>query len=670
MDLALNLPTTVPQLQPLTLDSWKKGVITLIDKSRVPRDALIEMQNLFLVEDGVPTVRPGTDWYGVAPSANAIDGAGLYETSAGVIHLIVVAAGVVYRSIDNAATWNTCSGGSFTSGSKVFVVQDHSFGYLTDKTDNILRYDGTTTLQAYTALSTPVAPTPTETGSAVMAGTGYHHYYKVAAVNSVGFTLASSASTDVQAQLDRMNWAPATDYVTLVTSAVSGATRYDWYVSHDDVDYYYLDTTVGNASVTYRDDGTAFENSNILAPTSNTTQGPKVQRLEQIGSRLWGVEDSVDLWRLWYSGSGAYAGYFSAAYDGGYIDLMKGSQYRPIRVVDYRDGKGTPYATVWCRSADGRGCIWQVTLDVITVGEVSITAPTAFRLPGSRGTDAAESVVNVLNDYMFYNTQAFYNLGSRAQFLNLLSTDESSANVRPSVKKISTTGASKICSIYFEAKVYFSVPTGNALVNNQTMVYDTERKAWIPEAFTIGFERFFQFTEIASDGTKTQRLLAWKPGDSRLTQISSGIQGDYGVAFQTSLVTGLYPTVKDRFEFMYIEEAEIETSQPGGTISVELIGIERSAGYSSISSQTIQAQTSNVGWSTFLWSSTKWTDTSVVPQTFSESSVKRYFRVGRELNAFQWRLTTNSTDGKYLLRTLQLKGSVTQAGKPRTWRLS
>lgn len=671
MDLQLNLPTSVPQLTPLTLDSWKKGVITLIDKSRVPKDALIEMQNLFLAEDGVPTIRPGTDWWGNAPSANAIDGAGLYETSAGVPHLVVVAGGIVYRSVDDGITWNTCTAGTFTSGQKVYMVQDHGYLYLTSggAVDNIVRYDGTTTLQPYTALLTPGAPTPTESGSAVMTGTGYHHYYKISAVNTVGFTTASAATADVQAQLDRTQWTASTDFVTLAWAAVTGATRYDIYVSHDNIDYFYLDTVVGNASLSYRDDGTALENANILAPVANTTQGPRVTRLDQIGSRLWGVQDYDNPWRVWFSGSGSYSGYFSAAYDGGYIDIMNGSQFRPIRVVDYRDGKGTPYATVWCKSSDGRGCIWQITLEVLTVGDVSITVPSAFRLPGSRGTDAPESVVNVLNDYMFYNSQAFYNLGSRAQFLNLLSTDESSANIRPTVKQISTTGASKIASIYYDAKVFFSVPYGST-TNNYTIVYDTERKAWIPEAFTIGFERFFQYTQVASDGTKTPRLLAWKPGDTRLTQISSGISGDYGVAFQTSLVTGLYPVSRDRFEFMWVEDAEMEFSQPGGTIGVELIGIERSAGYASQKSTTVQAQTSNVGWSTGFWSAMPWTDTSVVPDTFSESSVKRYFRVLRELNAYQWRITTNSIDAAYLLRTLQLKGTITQGGKPRGWRIT
>jgi hypothetical protein len=431
LDINLNLPTSSPSIDFQSLDSWKKGVITLIDKSRVPKDALIEAQNIFLVEDGVPTPRPGTDWYGTAPSASAIDGAAMYYTDAGVPHIVCVAGGTIYRSTNDGVTWTACTGATLTSGKKAFFVQDHSYLYITDKFDNIVRYDGSTTLVTYTSLTTPAAPSIAETG---LAGTTYNRYYKISAVNSVGFTPASSASAVVQSALDRDSWDSTTNFATLTWGAVTGATRYDVYTSNDNIDYYYLDTVIGNSSTSYQDNGSAIQNTNVLAPTDNTTQGPKIQRLEQIGSRLWGVQDNDNPWRVWFSGSGAYAGYFSSAYDGGYIDLMKGSQFRPVRVVDYRDGKGTPYATVWCSSPDGRGCIWQISLEIITVGTESITVPSAYRLPGSRGSDAPESVVNVLNDYMFYNSQAFYNLGSRAQFLNLLSTDESSANIRPSVK--------------------------------------------------------------------------------------------------------------------------------------------------------------------------------------------------------------------------------------------
>ena len=75
------------------------------------------------------------------------------------------------------------------------------------------------------------------------------------------------------------------------------------------------------------------------------------------------------------------------------------------------------------------------------------------------------------------------------------------------------------------------------------------------------------------------------------------------------------------------------------------------------------------GWSTFAWSTTAWSSEVSLPALYSESSVKRYTRILRELNAFQWRIETNSLLSNYLLRTLQLKGTQTIAGKPRTWRI-
>jgi len=379
---------------------------------------------------------------------------------------------------------------------------------------------------------------------------------------------------------------------------------------------------------------------------------------------MYGVRDTSNPERIWFSSGSPPLGAFSSAYDGGYLDWNPGGKFIPVKVVDYRDGKGTPYATVFCDSADGQGCILQMSLDIYTVGDISITVPAAYKLPGSRGTPAPDSVINVLNDFMFYNSQAFYNLGNRVNFQNILSTDESSANIRPDVKSISVSGETMIASVYYDAKVYFSVAIGSD-TNNQTMIYDTERKAWLPKAFDMGFKKFLRYT--TTDGYR--KLLAIRDGDTKISEISTSIQGDYDSAFTSTLKTGLYPTSKNRFEFQWTEEAEMEFSNPTGEISIELIGLERGRGFSSQGTATVTAQLSSTGWDTFLWDTTLWDDTSTAIDTYSESTVKRYFRLGRELNAIQWMITTNTLDANYVLRTLQTWGTQTGGGKPRTWRL-
>lgn len=659
-------PTTFPKPDLLTLGNFKRGVITLIDKSRLPLDALEEATNLFLVEDGQPSPRPGVDWFGsVAPNGQTISGVDYFDFN-GAIHLVMTAGTVVYRSIDDGTTWTACTGASLTSGSDVNMNQYNNYLYITSGVDNIVLYDGSTTLITYTSLDAPAAPTIAVTG---LVGATYTVYYKISAVSLVGFSIASAKVSQTVGQ-PRENWDATSNFLTLTLPApVATQTRTDIYYSTDDLNYYYLDSVVSSTAVpgvTYKDDGHAIIVPSTTAPTSNTTQGPKVEELTTVGSRMFGVRDSEHRYRIWFTSGSAPYGSFSSGYDGGYLDWQPGGKYMPVKVADYRDGKGTPLATVWCDSADGQGCILQMSLDTFTVGDVSVTLPAAYKLPGSRGTPSPGSVVNVLNDYMFYNTQAFYNLGSRPQLLQILSTDEVSANIRPTVKTISHSAESNIASVYYDAKVYFSVGSDTG-VNSGTIIFDTERKAWLPTAFTLGFKRFLRYT----DSVGSQHLLALKPGDTRLSEISSGFQGDYGEAFDTSLLTGLYPVTKDRFEFQFTEEMEFEFSNPQGSIYAELLGVDRRIGFRSIKTAPVSIASTIVdaGWDTFAWDTAPWDDTSVVPDVFSESSVKRYTNVQQELNAIQWHIYTNTLDARYVLRTLQTWGTKTEGGKPAQWRV-
>jgi len=660
-----NLPTAFPKPEFLTFQNFRKGVITLINESRLPKNALKEAINLYLAEDGQPKIRPGTDWYGaVTPNGAAIDGYDYFDAN-GTIHLVIVAGGNVYRSLNNGSTWNLCSGGTTTSGVWTNMNQNGSFLYLTNGTDNILRYDGTTTLQSYTSLSTPSAPTVGKTG---LGSTTYTYWYKVAQVNQVGFTAASPA-TSIQVSLTRDGWDSTTNFVTISGTVSTSASRVDIYLSEDNVNFYYLDSavvTAGTGAYSYKDSVGKSVIPSTLAPTGNTTQGPKVAELTNIGIRQFGVRDPDNPYRIWFTGAGAYSGAFSSAYDGGYLDWQPGGKLKPIKAVDYRSGKGDSVATVFMDSADGVGGVVQMTLDVLTIQDISITVPSATLLPGSRGTPAANSVVNVLNDYFFYNSQAIYNLGSRASLLNILSTDEVSANIRPNVKQISRSGETGIASVYYDANVLFSVPISSS-TNNFTMLYNTEMKAWLPEAFTIGFQKFLRYT----DTSRIQHLLALRPGDNRLSEISSDFQGDYGQPFETSMITGSYKTTGDVFEFQFVEEAEFELAEAQGDIYVELLGIERQRGFRSIKTVKLSVDSiiSGQGWDTFNWDAKNWDDTSSAPTTISESSTKRYFTVQKELNAVQWHIYTSSLNAKYTHRTFQTWGTSTQAGKPQGWRL-
>ena len=677
---SVKLPTSTPPLTSLTYANFPKGVITLINETNLPKTALKEAMNAMLYENGSAGPRWGIGYYGTSlPVSGAIDGAGSYMTIAGLVHLWAVINGTMYRSTDNGTTWVICTGVTFTAGYKVTGTQgnqgssNQNFMFLTDGQDPIARYDGTTVLANFVSMASPTGVTAVQTG---LTGTTYTYYYSISAINNIGSSIGTTPVT-VQVVVTRNSWDPTntgTKYVTLTWTAVTNAVRYDIFLTDNATDsaanrLFYIDSIGANASPAYIDRGQTTINPNAQMPIQDTSTGPTLGELQFVGSRLVGTRDKNNKYRVWWTGSGPFLGYFSDAYDGGYIDLQRGSQFYPVHVEDYHDGKATPLITIWCDSSDGRGCIWQMSLDSKTLQNSTYTQPNANKLPGSRGTNAPFSVVNVLNDYVYFNYQAYYNLGARAQFLNLLSTDESSGNIRPTLLANITPGhASTAASFYYRAKIFCSQPY-NSSVNTNTAVYDTELKAWMPNAYTIGMERMFQYTDTLG----VQHMLFWKPGDNFLSETSDKILGDYGVGFRTSITTGLLPVdAADRFAFMYVEQSEIEFSNPQGNINVELIGIERSRGYSIQKTVTVAPQStqSNVGWSTAAWSTQAWDTSGTVVAPYLELSSKKYFNTQRELNAHQWHITSTSLVSSWLIRQLQIQGTMTNAGLPRQWRLT
>ena len=662
-----SLPDNPPGIVTLGQETFGRGVISVVDESKLPRNALKEARNITMAEDGAPQVRPGVDWYGSELPAE-IDGGGMYVAEDDTVHLIAVAGGKVYRSLNDGNNWSVCATSAgvenvFAVGKKVRNEQANSFMYLYNAWDNIVRYNGTLVLQTYTPLNTPTTVSISKTG---LGGSSqpYTYRYRVAAVNDIGYTIASTALT-ITADRTRDQF-DATNFITFKWNAVTGAKRYDIYVGLTAGEESYIDSAEN--TLEYQDKGFAVEQVSVVAPDSNTTQGPRVGDMALIGSRLYATNDRDYPYRIWISGAGRYIGTFGSAYESTYLDWQKGGQVKPIKIEDYRKGNNEPVATVWCRSKDGKGAVLQGTLESFTVGDVTFPVPNFFKLPGSRGTEAPDSVVNVLNDYMYYNSQAIYNLGSRAQFLNLLSTDEASANIRPHVQRIRKSAAKDICAHFQDAKVYMSVPYESD-TNNYTIIFDTERKGWLPEGFTIGFQRFFEYTDTSAN--EEIHLLCWKKGDKRFSEISDNIRGDYGQPFETTLITGLmHINPKDRFEFLWCEEGEVEIAQPQGNIQIELSGITREEGFKRLTEpKWIRPSSEKYSWSTRAWSTFKWTDTNTQVVSYSEPSTKRYFNVQQDINAYQYRINTTDLRADYILRTLQIKGTATMAGKPREWEL-
>lgn len=619
------------------VDNVSGGVNTLVSPIRLDKNEAVALDNMWLIEDGVPDKRPGTEAYGNQTFANRPDGAAEYTKTDSTRELIVVADGKVYRLTTTSKTEIT--GATFTQGKRAYFLQYNDLLYIANGTDALARYNGST-LSTYSGISTPTWDGTPITRTGLVAGS-YTYYYRVSALNDIGETLAA-AEQSITTDKPREDW-DSSNYLTLAWDDVSGATKYNIYFSDTSGFSELLSESVAS---TYDDDGTAVPNPYVEVPDADTTVGPKFGPMAVIGNRIWATGDPVNKYRVFFSGVGVNKGNFAPSYGGGWVDLEKGGEETTVAVEDYQ-GK----AHIWTKTADGRGSIWQVSLDVVTIESTSFTVPIPTKIIGSVGCDSSRGVVKIGNDVLFANKQGIYVLGNEPGIQGVLRTNEVSSKIRPTWRALDGDSLDKIASFEYKAKVYFAVSTA-AGEPDQIMIFDRERAAFMPK-WTIGVSQFVEFTE--SDGTT--KLLGIT--SNKLVEVSDSYEGDEGSAFTWTYQSPRFPVDKDWSKFADLMRSFIRLRNAVGSISFTISGTGRTNAVSSIATATITPGSSNsaLGWDEF--GSIQLGDTDGTPVTFSTESLIKYLRVkaGSDLlRDVQFKVSGDSLADRGIITGLSAEG--------------
>lgn len=643
----------------LNLEKFDAGRISLLSESRLPPNAASESKNLMQYEDGIWGTPWGSRAYGKALSADC-DGATQYVDSDNNTELIACAGGSVYRSTDEG-NWSAISGGSYTAGEQCFFLQIGGNLYITTGTDNILRYNGST-ISTYSALSNPSAPTLNR-GAGLSAGS-FNNYYQVVATNEVGFT-AASTEANLTTNIERDTWDETDEYIDVVITRVTGALRYDVYYADASGFEVYLGSIADPGSggtVTFQDDGSAVPNDFTEAPADNTTTGPQFKHMELSGNRIWATGDSQNPHRVYWGGAGQYQGFFSIFYGGGYVDLEKGGKDRPTAVVDYRDGKGTPFLTVLTSDPAGNGSVWQVGLETATIGDTSFIVPNPQKLVGSVGTNAPLSVVKVRNDVLFANPRGAHSIGSKPSVLNVLATDELSANIRPDWRGLIGSAMDKVASYYYDAKVWWAVPV-QGTNNSHLFIYDTERKNWSLRR-SLAVRQFLEYTDTSGE----THFLAVPSGGDTLLKVSDALQNDEGSAIDTRFRSALLPVVKDRFKWAQVTKAYFEFTELMGTVQLSVLGTQKNKEYSTVVSETVSATTSDAGFGADLFGDPLFGETTSPPSTFTLGVTKKWVRINKLLNNIQLQVSSDATNTQWRLVSAKVEGYEVPTTDPENWR--
>ena len=652
----------------ITIDDFSKGYNNLVDEAKMDKRFAVQSNNLMQVQNGIWKTRWGNKKYGATYTANP-DGASEYVKSDGSTELVVVAAGKAWKSTDGGAA-TEISGATFTAGTKCYFMQISGFLYIANGTDSLTRYNGTV-LSTYTEIAAPANLSASLVASGLSSG-DYSYYAEVTAVNAVGETVGSTEASITTDKL-RADWTAGTDYVTWDWDAVVGATRYSIYLSEDSGNEYHL----GSTNITsFSDDGTIALNPYVVTPISNTTGAPKFKSMTISGNRIWGTNDTDNMYTVYWSGTGNDMGKFSEFYGGGSINLEKGGRETPVAVKHYQKGSGAGVATVLCKTPDGKGAIWQISLTTFTVGDYTFPVPSADKVVGSWGTESIDGVVATDNNIGFPNRKGWFFLGPQQNYYGILRTEEKSSNIRPYWRSLTQAGIKNIAAYYYDAKVFISVPNGPT-TNNSTIILDTERNNWAVE-WNVGTKQFLEYTDTSGNS----HFLYIPTSGTELCELSANFLGDFGGAINQSYTSPLLPVSKSKTDILNLREGIVELGQPQGAIDFSLLGVGKDSAFSTLATATITNFGANTGigadlpgeliptttrasvsggagaWAVYLLEG---------PSTFAQSITKKAIKKRAKVYGLQFKISSTTADTEFSILSFQAKGSLVPRRLPSTW---
>jgi len=627
-------------------NSFEKGYISTIDNSRRPLQSLSDLTNIEVVQDNVLRPRPPLVRYGTQPSLTVTGRAMTRYNGTRSIFWMMDDSGTgkLYKQTDGGAY--TLVGGTYDETAWSGGVQAKNRLYIYNSVDNLSYVDLTDdTVHTYTSLSTPGAPTVTMSG-ATSAVTKY--YYRITANNEVGESIASTATSD-DAGKDRSAWVENTDFMTISWSAVANADSYTIYMGTDATNCQEL-YTVNSETLSFIDYGTIAPNTFKLAPEGNSTQGAVFTHMyvDSRNSQLFGITDDN---KLYYSAAGT--GDFSPYNGGGWVAIDENGDTELNYVTGFRNGKGDPVITVSARGAAGKGKLYHVTFDSITIGDQIIIYPNVTEANGQSGTYAPRATVKI-GDSIAYPTGAdFKSTGTSQNIVNILTTNTISQVLEPDLERITLGSLHKAVGVEYRDRVYFALPVGST-ENNQIWYMDISRKnLWVLK-WDIAAKDMWLY-EDNDGGTHFCVLVNNKVLE--FTRAGSVPHQDDNVAWTSRIAFESMVWDEDGIIMAKIRRQYYKFLFPKGTIATNTTGLTRSGASSSTGSDTFTTTTTLTGIGVWLYSDAhQYGEDPGVVNSYGKSIAILEVRPKGLLAQLDWTVTSSTKGTDYILSAVSTKG--------------
>ena len=641
------------------VNDWSSGYMSYADAIRARKNALSDMTNMDLVQNGIPKIRPGTVKYGSQPLGLVI-GIGTFikavdssqpENYEIFMQVIDGVGKIVIRKNGGSMT---VIGGNYNTTAWCTFTQSNNRVYVSNGVDKMSYYNiKTNTIVTYAAISKPNTPSVVATG---LTGTVVTYRVRVSANNNVGETEASAAFL-ITVGAFREEWNPSSQYITITVPQVTGADSYNFYIGLTAGEEQYLGNVVKPANpgdnVVFKDNNRASLNPFKKAPEGNSTSGPILTNLIESDGQLFGTGDKDNRYRYWYSGTGDKSGDFSPFNGGGWVDINYGGKNIPTSVHAFRNGKGDSAITILTRGIAGKGALYHQTFENQTLGDFTITYPVIKQANGSSGTYSPMAVVESNNSLHYPSGKSFKTTGTKAQMVNILVNDNIADTIAPDVSRLNLAAMHKAVGLEVDGRIFWCLPVGSNK-NNEIWVFDIPKKgAWILR-WTLPCDYMWLYEDEAG---KTHHCVL---SNNKILEFDKAAAStDDGEPFKTRLAGTTLTFDETSLQMASVETKRFSLIRPRGDINFKISGLgEDAEAITGLASERINPGTLPTGWSDAEWSAEEFSYELPPAEILSKQLVPVPIDVDEIVCQLNWEITTETAGCDYTLHGEKTDGKI------------
>lgn len=635
MILSRNISYTPPKILEFNWDTFAKGLNTILRDNEIRKDELAQAQNLLLIGRGVPTKRWGTAlFYQAGNATGSVRGLKGYYKSDGTNKLLAVTDDG-YLTEKAGSSFSPINGVSWASGYNAEMAQLNDTMYIVNGQRALVKYS-TPTLVGFTTLAPPVILSMTNLSGATGTTT---KAYRVSAIGPVGETLGSTEFT-LAGQPDTLG-DPSGGTIRLTFTGSSTATiavGYNVY-GRDSGNERFI-ASLSPTATNYDDDGTGIPREFTFTPTADTTGGPVAGDVIRHQDRLVFTRLSGEGAKVLISGRAPFNERFDVGSGGNFVQVEKDAGDDVTKVFSFKDR----IIVLKQRS------LWQITLGSTQIGNFFVTEPSLQLITASYGCIAPRSVVAVENDIYFLSREGVNTLGYQANYaIDQLRTNSISLKIKTFFDGLTTAQKQSAVAKYFKKKYIITFPG-----LNKSMIYDTERGAWMGPWTTDG--RVF---EIYTDTNNDEHLLFGDDNTANVYEYSDTLTTDSGVAISTILKTrredfGNFSNFKNMKHLFF------EFRNVSGSANVDTRIEKRNGSEVSADSFSIMPVTGNSGWGADIWGTAQWGDSNSAGGGIDSQQLIRWRELQEIARTLQITIRTSGVNDIYEL--LGIRGQAQEVG--------